>query len=218
VAKVEYILSILFALAVSADGFLVGIAYGLRKITIPFLSLLLIACASTAAVTLSMVFGKGLSTLLNPAWASNIGAAMLILIGLYFLLQALKEKISTISAAEDYTILTLNLEWLGIIVQILKKPSSADMDCSGEINLREAFFLGLALAVDALGAGMGAAMTGLNILFTALCVGMLKFILVNSGIYLGRVAKNKRLQGITSNPGHNTDYHWYYGNPLKSVR
>lgn len=194
----EYMLILLFALAVSGDGFMVGIAYGMKKIKIPFLSLLLIASASTLAVTFSMMCGKGLAAFLSPVWASGIGAVMLILIGCYFLLKTLKEKISNLSASPDSAILTLNLEWLGVIVQILKKPSSADMDCSGEINLREAFFLGLALAVDALGAGMGAAMTGLNILFTALCVGMLKFILVKSGIGLGGVFRNTALENITS--------------------
>lgn len=195
---VEYVLVLLFALAVSADGFMVGIAYGVKKIKIPFLSLLIIASASALAVTLSMMCGKGLAAILSPSWASGLGAAMLIIIGLYFLLQGLKEKIDKLSAPDDSAILTLNLEFLGVIVQILKKPSSADMDCSGEINLREAFFLGLALAVDALGAGMGAAMTGLNILFTALSVGMLKFILVNSGIILGEAVKSKYLNGISS--------------------
>lgn len=195
---VEYIVILLFALAVSADGFMVGIAYGIKKIKIPIASLILIAGASTLAVTLSMICGKGLASFLNPIWASRIGAAMLVIIGLYFLLQALKERINNLPAPEDSAILTLNLEFLGIIIKILKKPSSADMDCSGEINLREAFFLGLALAVDALGAGMGAAMTGLNILFTALTVGMLKLIVVSSGIKLGGVVKNKALHGISS--------------------
>lgn len=193
----EYMLILLFALAVSADGFMVGIAYGVKKIKIPFLSLVLIACASALAVTFSMICGKGLAVFLKASWASALGAGMLIIIGCYFLMQALKEKINQIDPP-DSAIFTLNLEFLGIIVQILKKPSSADMDCSGEINLREAFFLGLALAVDALGAGIGAAMTGLNILFTALSVGMLKFILVNSGIYLGEVVKGKYVEGISS--------------------
>lgn len=193
----EYMLILLFALAVSADGFMVGIAYGIKKIKIPFLSLILISCASSLAVTVSMICGQGLATFLQPSWASGLGAIMLIIIGFYFLLQALKEKITRLEAP-DSAILTINLEFLGIIVQILKKPSSADMDCSGEINLREAFFLGLALAVDALGAGIGAAMTGLNILFTALSVGMLKFILVNSGIHLGAVVKSKYIEGISA--------------------
>lgn len=193
----EYMLILLFALAVSADGFMVGIAYGVKKIKIPFLSLILIAGASALAVTFSMICGQGLAAFLHPSWASGLGAAMLIIIGLYFLLQALKEKINQLETS-DSTIFTLNLEFLGIIVQILKKPSSADMDCSGEINLREAFFLGLALAVDALGAGIGAAMTGMNILFTAVSVGMLKFILVNSGIYLGEVVKSKYIESVSS--------------------
>jgi putative sporulation protein YtaF len=198
VAIVEYILALMFGLAVSADGFMVGIAYGIKRIKIPFLSLILIACASSLAVTFSMICGKGLAAVLSPSWTSILGTAMLIIIGLYFLLQTVKERINKIEAPGDSAIFTINLEFLGIIVQILKKPSSADMDSSGEINLKEAFFLGLALAMDALGAGIGAAMTGLNILFTAISVGMLKFILVNSGMYLGEAVKSKYIEGISS--------------------
>lgn len=194
----EYMLVLLFALAVSADGFMVGIAYGIKRIKVPFLSLILIALASSLAVTFSMICGKGLAAILSPTWTSRLGAALLVIIGLYFLLQSCREKIIQMEAPADEAIFTLNLEFLGIIVQILKKPSAADMDCSGEINIKEAFFLGLALAVDALGAGIGAAMTGLNILFTALSVGMLKLILVNSGIYLGAALKSKYIKGISS--------------------
>lgn len=193
----EFLVVLLFALAVSADGFMVGIAYGVKKIRIPFISLVLISCASALAVTLSMICGKALATVLSPAFSSSLGAVMLILIGLYFLLQALKERLNSLPIEPETAIFTLNIEFLGVIVQILKKPASADMDSSGEINLREAFFLGLALAVDALGAGMGAAMTGLNIFFTALSVGMLKFILVNSGIFLGGVVNKKHMEGIS---------------------
>jgi putative Mn2+ efflux pump MntP len=45
--------------------------------------------------------------------------------------------------------------------------------------------LGLALALDAMGAGVGVAMAGLNIFYTVLAVGVLKFILVNLGLLVG---------------------------------
>lgn len=194
----EVIGPLLFALAVSADGFMAGIAYGAKKIHIPILSLVVVALASTLAVTISMICGKGLTTFIPETWSSSIGSLILIAIGIYFLLGACKEKINSLDMDEEEPLISFNIRSLGIIVQILKEPSSADFDSSGEISAKEAFFLGLALALDALGAGIGAAMAGFNILFTALAVGMLKFILVNSGLFLGTIISNSRLKTVST--------------------
>ncbi len=194
----EYWAAALFALAVSADGFVVGVAYGVRQIKIPIISLLVVSLASALAVSFSMFCGKGLALFLSQDAAALIGSALIIIIGLYFMLQAGKERIGSIDCSEDVPLLTLEIKTLGIIIHILKEPSSADFDASGEISLKEAFFLGIALAMDALGAGLGMAMAGCKIFFTALCVGVLKFILVNSGILLGRVLKSETLKNYSS--------------------
>ncbi len=194
----EYIAAILFALAVSADGFAVGVAYGIRKIKIPVLSLLVVSLASASAVTVSMLCGKALAHFCSPAFAFQLGAALIIIIGGYFLLPAFRDKICDIQRSEDQPLVSLEIKSLGIIINILKEPSQADFDCSGEISLREAFFLGLALAMDALGAGVGMAMTGFGILFTAISVGVLKFILVNIGVMLGQVLPNEKYKSASA--------------------
>lgn len=194
----ELLAILLFALAVSGDGFMVGVAYGIKKIKIPLLSLAVIALASTLAVTASMVLGKGICYFISPRLASTIGAVMIMLIGLYFILQAVRQKICSLESDTEDPLLSLNIKSLGIIIQILKKPSTADFDHSGEISLKEAFFLGLALAMDAMGAGVGLAMTGMNILFTAISVGMLKFTLVSCGLNVGGRIQNERWQGINA--------------------
>lgn len=194
----DYLTIALFAFAVSADGFAVGMAYGIGKIRIPFFSLLVISLASALAVSLSMLCGKGLAELLSPQMSSYVGAIIILGLGVYFLLMAGKNKINSLENDQEKPILAFSIKPLGIIVQILKQPSQADFDCSGEISTSEAFFLGLALAMDALGAGIGIAMTGSNILYTAICVGMLKFILVNSGIFLGSKINAIKLKDVTA--------------------
>lgn len=193
----ELIVMVMFALAVSADGFMVGLSYGLNKIRIPVISLLVIALASCMAVTTSMLVGQGLMLYLQPRGAANIGALVIIAVGVYFLLTAFREKINSLEVEEQEPFITFSIRFLGIIVQILKEPSRADFDASGEISAREAFFLGLALALDALGAGVGVAMTGFNILYTAITVGVVKFIVVNLGIILGHRVSSQRLQSIS---------------------
>lgn len=194
----ELISSILFGLAVSADGFAAGMAYGVKKIKIPPFSLMVIALASALAVTISMLCGKGLAMALSPELASRLGALTIMVLGSYFILQALGEKISKIEAEAEQPIVTVCIKPLGIIILILKEPARADFDCSGTISAREAFFLGLALALDAMGAGIGVAMTGLNIFYTVLAVGVLKFILVNLGLLIGAFFNQAWIKSLSS--------------------
>ena len=57
-------------------------------------------------------------------------------------------------------VFTLELRKLGVVIQILRSPSKADMDNSGSISTQEAMWLGIALSLDAFGAGLGAALLG----------------------------------------------------------
>ena len=86
---------------------------------------------------------------------------------------------------ENNAIATLRIKPLGIIIQILREPSRADLDSSGVISLREAFLLGTALALDALGAGMGASLSGFDLAYTIPLVGCCKFLLISLGLKWG---------------------------------
>ncbi|MBP1761302.1 MAG: hypothetical protein H6Q64_844, partial [Firmicutes bacterium] len=63
---------------------MVGVAYGIRNIKIPVISLLVIALSSALAVSVSMVLGKALSLLISPHQATTIGSVMILMIGIYF--------------------------------------------------------------------------------------------------------------------------------------
>ena len=80
----------LLALAVSSDGFAVGMAYGARKIRIPLGPLLLICLASMLAVSISMLAGKALALYFDPRVAQRIGAVALIAVGLWFFGESLR--------------------------------------------------------------------------------------------------------------------------------
>ncbi|MGE5397309.1 MAG: sporulation membrane protein YtaF [Chitinophagales bacterium] len=172
--------SLLLALAVSADGFGVGVAYGLKKIKIPILSILVICLASMLAIGASMVVGKGIALYFSPKLASVVGALALFFVGIWFLSDLWRD-----SDDKRTEITSIRIRPLGVIIQILREPARADFDSSGVISYSEAFFLGAALAVDALGAGLGAAMAGYNLLATIAAVGCCKFLVLNLGLRLG---------------------------------
>jgi putative sporulation protein YtaF len=191
---------IIFAIALSFDGFGVGIAYGIKKIKIPLKSLLVISLTSSTAIGTSMVLGNWISSVVAPTVAEGIGALILIAIGGWLLYQSFQsQKINPVPDNEEVAGTDsegenpLTKEDSGeqdslyrVQIQIIRKPVLADIDHSGTISPKEAVFLGLALAMDALGAGIGAAMAGFSIILTVFIVGLVKFILVSLGGIIGR--------------------------------
>lgn len=182
--------SIVFAIALSLDGFGVGLSYGMRKIRIPWKSLLVISISSAVALAASMVAGQIIASFLTKGLASFLGGLALILVGAWLLLQGWSQRLTSHDSSDpcsfgELTIFKLNIPSLGLVIKILKEPSKADFDESGTISVNEAVFLGFALAMDALGAGLGAAMMGFNPWFIPLVLAGAKFTLVSLGLYLG---------------------------------
>lgn len=192
----EFFSALFFALAISLDGFGVGFAYGLRKIKIPIGSLLVICVASALAVTVSMYFGGLVRSLFNPAFGESVGALIIMAVGFYLAFQALSApKRARVRDSRPYKVVRLNLARLGIVVEVLRQPAKADFDRSGIISVPEAAVLGFALAMDALGAGFGAAVAGFQIWLTPVLVAACKFLLVSLGLRFGSNARAMRLSG-----------------------
>ena len=190
----ENIMALLFALAVSLDGLGVGLAYGMRKVKIPLRSMAVICGISTLIIIISMLLGKIVQNLVNPQLAENLGALILFLVGVWIILESFSDRWKT--AGVDEILLNVKIPPLGIAVQVLKEPQRADIDRSGTINGKEAQLLGLALALDSLGAGFGMAVSGGSLWKIPLLVGGLNFVLVSGGLWLGaRWGKNKTIFG-----------------------
>jgi putative sporulation protein YtaF len=195
------ILSLLMlAFAVSLDGFGVGVMYGLRKIRIPFLSVAIIACCSGVVIFASMQIGVYISRLLAPHYARSAGGVILIGIGLWALYQLYRQKeddsasVETgqnvasgeeLQASAKKQLLNIELKRLGLVIQILRTPSIADVDRSGNISASEAALLGLALSLDAFGAGIGAALIGFPPLLTSAVIALASGIFLATGLRIG---------------------------------
>lgn len=173
--------ALLFAFALSIDGFGVGLSYGLRKVSIPLLPFLIICSSSACAVSLSMLIGNFLAAVIPYGLAGKTGSLLLIIIGIWISTQNF-----ILNVIPENKIYRLQIKNLGLIINILKEPIKADVDHSGFIDVKEAIFLGIALAMDALGAGFAAAMAGYSPFFIPLFVALAKFILVSLGLNLGR--------------------------------
>lgn len=203
------IISILIlALAVSLDSFGVGITYGLRKVKIPIYSIIIIGLASATMILLSMQLGVWISLMLSPYAAKWIGAIILILVGLWAIIQVVNHSNEDIDIKKNELknkgnkIISIELKKIGLVIQILRTPMKADIDRSGIISPLEASLLGLALSLDAFGAGLGAALIGFEPLLTATTIAGMSGLFILIGMRLGFwFSDDKWLQKFTLLPG-----------------
>ncbi|WP_080844470.1 sporulation membrane protein YtaF [Cytobacillus gottheilii] len=183
---------LLLAFAVSLDSFSVGLTYGLRKMKIPIKSILIIACCSAVTLFVAMGIGHIIVEFLSPHAAEQIGGIILIALGCWVLYQFFrpeKEKDKDLLPHEK-TIVNFEIKSLGLVIHILKKPMSADFDKSGTIVGIEAILLGLALSLDAFGAGIGAALLGYSPYLLACAVAVMSSLFVLLGLKIGAVFSN----------------------------
>jgi len=201
----ELLTYILFALALNLDSFGAGVSYGARQIKVPILSLLIISLISVAAISISMLGGQVLLTMIPVRLAHQLGGVLLLVIGLWVLYQARRTEPQSESGNDingDTRIYKIRIRPLGLVIQVLREPAKADLDSSGVISPQEALLLGTALAVDAFLAGFAVSMLGFSIGLTALVVGLGHFLLTYLGILAGHTLQASRLgRRLTALPG-----------------
>lgn len=184
---------IFLVIAVSLDGFGVGISYGMRKIHVPFIGICIIVLCSGLVVFLSMMIGRFLISFIPAYYSSFIGGAILILIGLFVMINVILKK--SMGSRERSEKMYPSLQ------AVISSPEEADLDRSGVISPAEALLLGIALALDAFGAGIGAAFLGFSPVLTTVLIASMSGLFVFSGIKIGLLlAKNEHLQKMTFIP------------------
>lgn len=174
----ELLALVVFGIALSLDGFTAGLAYGLRQVRIPFLSLMIICLTSGVAISISLGVGCIAARFIEPAAAQLLGGVLLILLGFWILSQAMRRA--------TQRALCIRIPPFGMVIKILFEPLDADMDRSGVICSREAGLLGIALSLDAFAAGFAIALSGLYSSYIPLFVTAGLFMLINAGILIGQ--------------------------------
>lgn len=206
---------LLLAVSLSLDALGVGLAYGLRKIKIPLGSKLIICFFSLFYSGGALLLGKTLAKLIDPEWSGWIGSAILIMMGFWIIVQVLfkkenkPEEVSkpdeVIPATnEERTLLKIAIKSLGITIHVIRNPIELDMDYSGSIDSRESFLLGLALSIDAIGAGIGSGMIGFESWVIPVLVGIFQLSFLYLGCWVGErtnVAVKINQQFLALSPG-----------------
>lgn len=196
-------LSLFFlAFAVSVDGFGAGLTYGLRKMKIPFKSILILTLCSAASMLVAMGMGSILQLWISDLLAQRIGGSILIALGGWVLYQMVRGRSDNEKTVSERILLHFEIRSLGVVISILRKPTRADFDDSGTITGIEAVMLGAALSLDAFGAGIGASMIGYAPIQTALLIACMSSLFVFLGLKCGNLASGiKWVDKISYLPG-----------------
>lgn len=156
--------------AVSIDAFIASFAYGMRRIKIPFLSVFILTGISVLFLTAALYAGSLLSFLLPAGLTNQISFLILFVLGLVKLFDRSADT----------------------------QADKADKNHDNLLSPPEALYLGLALSVDSLAAGLGAGMLSVpsvSYLLLALCVSFsIGIFSIFSGSFLGKTL-SARLNG-----------------------
>lgn len=181
--------SLFIVVAICLDSLAIGIAYGMRKIKIPIKSLLVIDIVCTVVLSIAMLLGNVIKKILPGNIPTMISFLILLSIGIYFLL----EGISNSFINREKKTFHIKLSNIKIIIDVVVDCTKADMNNSGDIDLKEGFYLGMALSLDALGIGFGSAMGSINYIQVLVLSFIFNMIIILLGLYLGQklVSKSK---------------------------
>lgn len=179
---------LLLSVSLSLDALFAGFAYGLDGTRVPFSSMAVICLFSIFYSGLAVFAGSAAARFLPPAAGRAFGAAVLALIGISMLVKAARKRAADTKESggiKDPTVFRLILRPLGITIQILRNPDAVDLDRSGSIDPKEAVFLGSALSIDAVGVGLGSALSGLSGWYVPLSVGLFQLLFLSAGLFFG---------------------------------
>lgn len=178
---------------VSVDSFGAGLAYGLRKLQLPFLFLLLISVCSGTSIFIGGMIAGTIALYFPPVMTESLGGIILILLGCWSIYQSRKNKPLKEDKKDDL---------ISTIVLVMNHPDEADLDKSGTISVKESMLLGVALSLDALAAGVSAQFLALSTLSLSIMVGIMCGIFLLLGMKLGvKLATYKVMQKLSFLPG-----------------
>lgn len=157
--------SIIFiGLASNIDNLGIGVAFGTRSTRIPILANLFIAILGMAATYSSITIGHLISGFMNPQYADVIGGLIIMAIGARSMIQGINSaKRSSLPVPDGHM---------------------------KEIALKESIPLGFALSINCFSTGIGAGVSGVPPILTAISVGIFSVLSIIIGMRIGhQVAK-----------------------------
>lgn len=181
----------LLIIALSIDVFLACVACGTEKIKIDNKTALCISGICSGVLFLSLTTGSLLDGVIKENYTGLLCFLGLFLVGVFKLseygIKVYIKKHKFLCKRVKITFSQLNF-----ILSIYNNPVMADKDHSSVMSVAEGIFFALAMSMDGLFGGLGAAFLGINVWLTTLLNFIIGFAAVRIGSAAGRNAVRKR--------------------------
>lgn len=173
------------ALLLSLDSFAAGFAYGANKIKIPFSSVQIISFICSGMVGISLIIGSVIKNWIPPFVTTGICFLILFIMGIVKLTDGLLKSWirKSKNAKRNIEFSLLNIHF---ILSLYANPEESDIDKSKTISPMEAASLSLALSLDGLAVGFGAAMGNVNGLALFICSLVTNTLFILLGCTIGQ--------------------------------
>ncbi len=155
--------SIMIVTALSMDAFVASFAYGANKVKIPFSSVTAINVICSSILAVSLFFGSVISNFIPQSLTHLICFLILFILGLTkfgeSLVEWIKEKKGDIKKNIKISFIGINFD-----INMGIQEEKIDLNPSKILKIKEASSLSIALSLDGLAVGFGAALANSNIL------------------------------------------------------
>ena len=187
VTKLQFLLAleaIILASSLSLDALTAGFAYGSNKIKIPFSSAQIINFICSGFTGVSLLLGSILKDYIPNKITIGICFTILFVLGIIKLLDSITKSI-----IRKYSGLNKELNFsffnFKFILKLYADPEKADVDHSKTISAIEAASIAIALSLDGIAVGFGAALGNVNGLYVFLFSLITNSVAIFAGHRLG---------------------------------
>jgi putative sporulation protein YtaF len=161
----------------------------------PFVSISIVGVVTSICTTIAMIAAFLIGQVINTEIAIIIGALLLILLGLWSLFQEyLTKDVASYEVAGEVTARKLTFSLGRLVISIMAKPETADVDKLGIISSLEAVFLGVALGADAMVGTFATSLMGPLPLYTPAVIGIIHMFCISSGFYSSQKLISERIK------------------------
>lgn len=177
--------SLILALSLSLDAFVVSLVYGTNKIKIPFLSIIILNTICSTFLGIAILLGSQIRKIFPQCVTSILSFAILFVLGVYYLLESIIKSYLKAKLRNNEKV-KIKLFDFWFIIDIYVDGTKADLNESKVLDYKEALYLAVALSLDSLAVGFGSSLGGINFIqaiFLTLLIGISS---IKIGLSLGK--------------------------------
>ncbi|MBE6023017.1 MAG: sporulation membrane protein YtaF [Cellulosilyticum sp.] len=182
--------SILLVLSLCVDACVASFAYGTNKIKIPVKSSIILTAISTLFLMLSVGIGSLFKEIIPTELANIACFIILFILGFMRLFEGMLKNYLHKKAHSSNNI-EVTLFNFKLVLNVYADVTLADLDHSKSLSSKESLYLGIALSLDSLVVGLGAALAPISLFQVTFLSIIFHFIGITLGCFIGSKCAEK---------------------------